>query len=238
MDMNPAWVDPLHLLPIEQRSWPVRYARPRHDWILSADIGQSVDPTAICALEHTVRPTGRLIPDERAKVLRQERIEAFNVRHLERLKLGMSYPEQIQRVATLHARPPLDTATLVIDYTGVGRPVFDMFERAGLEPHGVLITAGNETTQHGGNIWHVPKLTLISQLEARLHSGELKIASNIADAGALQDELKDFKRKVSEAGRVTYDARSGAHDDLVLAVAIALFVALNRNDVEITALGI
>jgi hypothetical protein len=37
---------------------------------------------------------------------------------------------------------------------------------------------------------------------------------------------------------VTYDARSGAHDDLVLAVAIALFVALNWSSAEISPLGI
>jgi len=58
---------------------------------------------------------------------------------------------------------------------------------------------------------------------------ELKIASNISDAGALADELKDFARKVSESGRVTFNARSGSHDDLVLSLAIALFAALNRN---------
>jgi hypothetical protein len=117
----------------------------------------------------------------------------------------------------------------VIDFTGVGRPVFDMCQRAGLRPQGVLITAGNEVTSDG-TISHVPKQTLVSQLEARLHSGELRIASNISDAGALAGELKDFARKVSESGRVTFNARSGSHDDLVLACAIALFTALNRNE--------
>jgi hypothetical protein len=66
---------------------------------------------------------------------------------------------------------------------------------------------------------------LISVLDARLHTGELKIAAALSDAGALQEELKDFQRKVSEAGRATYAARIGAHDDLVLSVAIALWWA-------------
>jgi hypothetical protein len=65
-------------------------------------------------------------------------------------------------------------------------------------------------------------------MEARLHTSELRVAAELADAPALRDELKDFARKVSDAGRVTYSARSGAHDDLVLACAIALFAALNR----------
>ena len=33
---------------------------------------------------------------------------------------------------------------------------------------------------------------------------------------------------MSESGRVTYNARAGAHDDLILAICIALFMATNR----------
>jgi hypothetical protein len=58
-----------------------------------------------------------------------------------------------------------------------------------------------------------------------LHTDELKIAAALSDAEPLQEELKDFQRKVSDAGRATYNARTGAHDDLVLAVAIALWWA-------------
>ena len=50
-----------------------------------------------------------------------------------------------------------------------------------------------------------------------LHTDELKIAAALSDAEPLQEELKDFQRKVSDAGRATYNARTGAHDDLVLA---------------------
>ena len=57
-----------------------------------------------------------------------------------------------------------------------------------------------------------------------LHTDELKIAAALSDAEPLQEELKDFQRKVSDAGRATYNARTGAHDDL-LAVAIALWRA-------------
>lgn len=115
--------------------------------------------------------------------------------------------------------------TLVIDETGVGRPVGDMFDAAGLRPRRITITAGLEVTQHGGNSWHVPKALLIQNLEARAHSGELRIAAAANDASALKEEMKDFKRKISEAGRTTYAARVGAHDDLVLSVAIALWMA-------------
>jgi hypothetical protein len=44
----------------------------------------------------------------------------------------------------------------------------------------------------------------------------------------MESELKDFRRHVSEAGRYSFEARSGAHDDLVLAVAIALWRATKK----------
>jgi hypothetical protein len=168
-----------------------------------------------------------------AMISKQDRTEHFDVKHLERLPLGMSYPEQVQRVGMLLQRPPLDAGCkLVIDETGVGRAVGDIFDAAGLWPNRVTITAGQEATQQSGKRWHVAKGILISGIDARLHTGELKIAAALSDAGALQEELKDFQRKVSEAGRATYNARVGAHDDLILAVAIALWFAKNMPSFE------
>ena len=211
------------LAPAEWRKLP---ARAVDRWILAVDLGQSVDPSAICALNYRVVPLEKWIPDPKAQYWRQERTEHFDVRHLQRLPLGLSYPAQVQRVAELLARPPLNTgAALAIDETGVGRAVGDIFEAAGLAPNRVTITAGNEATQHGGRSWHVPKALLVSGVDARLHTGELRIAAALGEAGALQEELKDFQRKVSDAGRATYNARTGAHDDLVLAVAIAVWFA-------------
>lgn len=202
-----------------------REARPRDDWYVGMDVGQSIDPSAVCALRHIVTPTDEWKPNDRdLRIVQQQCVERFQVLHLERLPLGMPYPSQVQHVARLLARPPLTGATFVLDYTGCGRPVADMFARAGLQPRCLLITAGTEWSRDGLT-WHVPKGMLVSGLEARLHSGELEIAEALRDGPALREELKDFARKVSESGRVTFNARSGAHDDLVLAVAIALFAA-------------
>jgi hypothetical protein len=213
---------------IMQAGWREIAARPIDRWILAADLGQSVDPTALCALNHRVVPEKKWTLDEKKKLWRQDRTEHFDVRYLQRLPLGLSYPAQVQQVATLLSRPPLNAgAALVIDETGVGRAVGDIFEAAGLAPNRVTITAGNESTQHGARTWHVPKGILISGVDARLHTGELRIAAALGEAAALQEELKDFQRKVSEAGRATYNARNGAHDDLVLACAIAVWFATN-----------
>jgi hypothetical protein len=150
----------------------------------------------------------------------------MHVKHLERFSLGLSYPDVIARAREILARPPLcGNAQLVIDESGVGRPVGDIFDDLGLKPIRVTITAGNEVTAVAPRRWNVSKTVLISTVDARLHTGELKIASALSDAEAMRDELKDFRRKLSDAGRATYAARANAHDDLVLAVAIATWWA-------------
>jgi len=194
------------------------YGREEIDrWVLAADLGQSSDPTAICVMQHRIVQHRNV--DEITRVS-----EHFDVRHLQRLPLGLSYVDQVAEVARLLARPPLcDGCAFVIDNTGVGRAVGDLFDDAGMRPTKVTITAGNEQTRIDDNRWHVPKGILISTLDARLHLGELRIAAGLTEAGPLAEELKDFQRKVSAAGRSTWEARVGKHDDLVLAVALALW---------------
>jgi hypothetical protein len=219
---------------INETHWPQYPARAVDRWIVGVDLGQANDPTAVAVLHHRVTPLNTWTRNPRAQLYRQDRTERFDVRHLERLPLGLAYPVQVQRVASLIERPPLSAGhTLVIDETGVGRAVADIFDGASLRPNRVTITAGLETTQHGARTWHVPKSALISGLDARLHTGELKIAAALTDGAALRDELKDFQRKVSDAGRATYAARTGAHDDLVLSVAIALWFATSGPSVSI-----
>ena len=61
------------------------------------------------------------------------------------------------------------------------------------------------------------------KLQALLHAGELRIAASLPDAAVLMRELQDFRVRFIDAGNVTFNAREGAHDDLVLAVALAVF---------------
>lgn len=211
---------------IEHREWRRAPATFRQRFIVGVDLGQSTDPTAIAVLHWRSRPLDTWTHDN--FLHRQDVQEHIDVRHLERLPLGMAYPAVVQHVANLLARPPLcgdedfTAAELVIDESGVGRAVGDIFEAAAMRPKRVTITAGTEATSgHGLNRYHVAKTILISQLDAALHTGRLRFASALADAEAMAEELKDFRRKVSDAGRSSYAARTGSHDDLVLAVAIA-----------------
>lgn len=199
--------------------------RVAENYVLAVDLGQSTDPTAICVLCHRYVTYTHRIP--RYPVPAPS--EHFDVVHLQRLPLGLSYVEQVADVRRLLARPPLNAGCgLVIDATGVGRAVADLFNTLGMDPLQVTITAGTEQTLVGRNRWHVPKGVLISTLDARLHTGALRFAAELEEAAAMREELRDFRRKVSTAGRYTFEARVGKHDDLVLAVAIGLWFVVGR----------
>jgi hypothetical protein len=204
-------------------------ARGSRRFIVGLDLGQSSDPTAVSVIEHSKTPSTKWKVTEReaAPPTKHQLIdEFFDVRHLARLPLGTPYPQIALEVADLLARPPLSgLADLVIDQTGVGAPVGDLMENAGMRPVRVTITGGNEASIAGKNRFHVPKHLLISTLDARLHVGELRFAADLLEAETMRDELRDFRRHVSSAGRYSYEARTGRHDDLVLSVGIALWWA-------------
>jgi hypothetical protein len=217
------------ICPVASNSWHRIPARAVDQWFMGVDIGQSSDPTAISVLEHRVIPLNTWTPNRKAQHWKQDRQQFFDVRHLERLPIGRPYPEYVRNVADRLQRPPLDKGcTLAADQTGVGAAVLDLFEEAGLRPNRITITAGLEATNHGNRGFHVPKSVLITNMEAKSHSGELRIAADTPDAEALREELKDFRRLVSSAGRPSWNARDGKHDDLILSVAIALWIAENR----------
>src|SRR5437764_15354755 len=89
------------------------------------------------------------------------------------MPLGTPYPAIGAQVSRLLTNLP-GHPELVIDFTGVGRPVFDMFVYSGISPIGVLISGGTAETRDGPTC-SVPKLTLVSRLQALLHEGRLKI---------------------------------------------------------------
>src|SRR5262245_39897218 len=198
-------------------------------FVVGLDLGQSIDPTAIAVLEKKTGVIDRGSDADRHCGLTghlQKPASRIEVRYLKRLPLGLSYPTIIEHVIELMARAPLSggetrrPAELVIDETGVGRPVCDIFVQSGLKPIRVHTVPGNEVTPQRNNRWHVAKSILISNLDALLNTGELKFAAELIEADAMKAELQDFRRTLSETGKPTYSARTGKHDDLVVAVAI------------------
>jgi hypothetical protein len=66
-----------------------------------------------------------------------------------------------------------------------------------------------------------------------LQADRLLIATSLPDAGTLQQELLDYRVKLSPTAHDSYNVREGAHDDLVLATALACWFAENHEEVDV-----
>ena len=134
------------------------------------------------------------------------------------------YPQVVADVKAMFADGPLTRSTLVIDETGVGRPITDMFNAAGINatvrPFSITCGSGSTGTT-------VAKKTLVGAVQAPLCSGRLRFAADLELTLVLSEELNNFRVKVDEVTRnETFAAwRDRDHDDLVLALALALHVA-------------
>jgi CxxC motif-containing protein len=110
----------------------------------------------------------------------------------------------------------------VVDRTGVGGAVVDLLTEAHLSPIAVTITGGDKVHRDSKTRYSVPKRELVGCLQVLLQTGRLKIASALPESEILVKELLNFQVKITASAHDTYGAwREGAHDDLVLAVALA-----------------
>jgi hypothetical protein len=189
------------------------------------DLGQMQDFSAVAVLDRVGAPASKA---------------SFTLRYLHRWTLGTRYPAIVGQVSELLRRPPLPRSTLVVDQTGVGACVVDLFRQAALPVllRPLLITGGNAVTTDEHGVWHVPKRELVSVLQLLLQSGRLKIPANIPGQEALVKELLAFRVKITTAGNESFEAwRERDHDDLVLAVALAAWVGVKVPDPRPPAAG-
>ena len=139
----------------------------------------------------------------------------------------------VERVGGLIARLPdrRDRPELYVDATGVGRPVVDMMKARGLRPVGISITAGNDVLRRASDDVRIPKRVLASLMQVVLQGRRLRIAEEMELTPTLRGELEGFKAKININGGETFEAwRENVHDDLVLAAAIAVWGAENRQE--------
>jgi len=190
-------------------------------YTVGIDIGQMADPTAVSVADLRTR---------NVRVLR-----------LERLPLRQPYPEQVRRLVTLirnlrayairEARITADRSRLIniyVDVTGVGRSPHDMLieanTAANVRVYAVTLTAGQEATRDGYEL-HIPKLDLVDRLRRLMEEGRLEVPAGSAEARAVQTELRMFAGVKTSAASVSTGAREGAHDDLVIALALSAWEA-------------
>jgi hypothetical protein len=195
---------------------------------IGLDLGQVSDPSALALVEQRSRKEG-------GKTRRE-----YTCPYLRRWSLGTGYPEIVRNVKEFVASLGEPLPYLVVDITGCGRPVFDQLREASISLSGLVgvnITGGFSTTRSFGTA-NVPKRALVSAVRSVLEGRRILIARKLKEAQTLQRELSTFSTKISTSGNETYEAlRAKDHDDIVLAVALALWRGENALEYKIATLG-
>jgi hypothetical protein len=218
----------------EERETPIETTvKEEKTLFIGLDLGQAQDFSALAIIEAVRIATTTKKADEKINCTNtKDEITQLNCIHLQRWQLRTSYPSIVaDTVQLINGLEPERIAggkpVLAIDATGVGAPVVDLFKRekinAQLVP--IQIVAGANVSEENG-MFRVPKRDLVSVVQVALQNRKLKISSQLPEADTLARELQNFTVKITDAGNDTYGAwREGTHDDLVLAVALALWKA-------------
>lgn len=192
-----------------------------YQFYIGVDLGQSKDYTAITILENNFKYLSI-----------NTKIPVYEVRHLERIKLGTSYPKIVKRLEALLQKIEIyhSQKVMLVDATGVGKPVVDMLRQGDLcTIIGITITGGHEVTEVQDG-FHVPKKELVAALQVLIQSERIKIAKDLEFADTLKQEILNFKVKLDDrTGHESFEAwREHEHDDLVLSTAIAAWYAFRE----------
>jgi hypothetical protein len=185
----------------------------RSPFIIGVDLGQSRDHSTVAVLERTIEYGPR-----DPVTWQHATAEIYCVRRLERFPLGTPYPDIVEALRKLLAQPELaHRSTVLVDATGVGAPIVDYLRRARV-PARVqsLLTTGGETATRGPGRLAVPRKDLVAAVHLLLEHRKLRIPMELPLARTLLRELKQFSPAGSE------------HDDLVLALSLAAWYALQR----------
>jgi hypothetical protein len=217
------------------------------DYFVGCDLGKLTDPTALTVMCRSLAvdaSTG--LPE---KTSRGDYVYRWECRALKRYKLGTPYLSIVADVLRICDRPELrPRPRLVLDSSGVGVAVLEMFARAlveypDVECHSISITAGESfsavTPLVRSNVvargqWRVSKIQLIAAIREVLENRRFKVSKDpltrkpIEFAEVLVRELTNFREKITESANMTYEARQGQHDDLVLATCLPIWLGSQR----------
>ena len=127
-------------------------------------------------------------------------------------------------------QPATDGPHLCLDASGLGAPIKDFLMQARVfttqkQIFPVIFTGGEsaryDTTTHNYNI---SKPLIIGNFRSLMQHHRFDYAPDIKALPLLEEEIARFQRHQTASGRDGYDAESGAHDDLICAVAIPLII--------------
>lgn len=188
------------------------------EYIIGLDLGQAAEFTALAVVEKAGHG------DE----------ATYSVRHLKRYQPGGGYLKILDDLAGMIETGPLKALfpVVIIDGTSAGAAVVGMFRSRlialSVNVIAALITGGDAPSKDSD--WtRIPKRDLVSSVQVVLQTERIKIAQSLPDAKTLISELQNFKAQTVSASTDPLAAwREGSSDDLVLALALPIWVGMQQ----------
>lgn len=179
-------------------------------FIISLDPAQLRDWSALAVVDMRYRP--------------EEKRFGYDLVAMAR-KQGLPYDQIVDWVARICRKPEFNTdqpPDLVIDSTGVGVAVRDMILTKGLRLKAVTITSGESFSQQG-SAFHVGKARLIGTFLGAFDGGKVNVNPNMPIWPQLEKEMLSYRAEISAQGRAKFEAEEGEHDDMIFALAQAVW---------------
>jgi hypothetical protein len=219
---------------------------------VGVDVGQRQDPSAVVVTEVQLRDYSVARPALSADQDRETYERAlvaggpypparhvtggelyYVVRTLGRLPLGTPYPAVAERLVSLCEQlAPRGQVTVYVDATGVGQPVVDLLEAAGVENLFAVYLTGGEREHREDREIKLPKMMLVSRMKVLLQTGRVLLPKT-PEAETLKIELQNFETRFTDAANLQFGAfKVGAHDDLAVALGLACRAPAGASNTE------
>lgn len=179
-------------------------------FILSLDPAQLRDWSALCAVDMQYRQA--------------ERRFGYDLVAMNR-KQGLPYDQIVEWVVKTVSNPAFNKIKppeFILDATGVGVAVRDMIRAKGVRMKAITITAG-EAFNRQGNFIHIGKARLIGKFLGAFDGGKVQVNPNMPIWPAVEREMLAFRAEMSTQGRVKLEAEPGENDDMLFALAMAVW---------------
>ena len=199
---------------------------------LGLDLGQRRDHSALAVVQLGWIACGRC-PQTFAYRFQPELV----IRSLERFPLGTCYDGLhdviLARIDSIDSAVP--EMQLIIDAGGPGPPVVDRLRKsapASLRIRPVIITGGKAENRLPGGYTGIPRRSLVSTILLAIGAKSLRCPQGIKNWSEFLKELVGLKPETTQT------AAHDSHDDLVMAVALAVHSAVRDTPELLPASGL
>lgn len=180
-------------------------------FIISVDPAQVKDWTAIAVVDMDYEAERRRFEYDLIALARKQRLE-YN--------LIVDWVFEVYRKPAFNREEP---PILVLDAGGVGIAIGDMLAAKGLRVNAAITTTGAESYNREGRKMSVGKARLIGTFIGAYDIGKVHINPDLPLWPQLEREMLGFRAELSAQGRAKFEAKSGEHDDLLFALAQAVW---------------